>query len=189
MCRTIILPFILYEWETWSVTLRKVHRLKVFKNRVLRKMFGLKEDDVTGEWRWLHSEEFYGLFSSPNVIWVIKSRRMRWMGHVAHMGTMRNAYRVLVGKPEGKRPLGMCRHRREDNIKIGLQEVGWETWTGFIWLRLGRGDRLLWMRWWTFRFHKMWGISCLAEDLLVCQVLCCMELVISQHLFQDNMVD
>jgi hypothetical protein len=68
---------------------------------------------------------------------------MRWTGHGTHVGKKRGAYKVLVGKPEGKRPLGMCRHRWEDNIKLGLQGVGRETWTGFIWLRIGRGDRLL----------------------------------------------
>ena len=80
-----------------------------------------KRDEVTGEWRKLHNEELNDLYSSPNVIGVIKSRRMRWAGHVAHMGERRGACRVLVGKPEGKKPLGRPRHRWEDNIKMDLE--------------------------------------------------------------------
>jgi hypothetical protein len=86
----------------------------------LRKVFGPKGDEVTGEWRKLHNEELYALYFSPNVIPVIKSRRLRWAGHVAHMGKRRVAYRVLVRKPEGRRPLGRPKHRWEDNIKINL---------------------------------------------------------------------
>jgi hypothetical protein len=85
---------------------RAEHRLRVFKNRVLRRIFGPKRDEVTGEWRKLHNEEFRDLYSWPNIIRIIKSRRMRWAGHVARMGEKRNAYRLLVGKPKGKRPLG-----------------------------------------------------------------------------------
>jgi hypothetical protein len=96
----------------------------VFENRVLRRIFGPKRDEVTGKWRRLHNEELYGLYSSPNIILVIKSRRMRWMGHVAHMGDRSGAYRVLVGRPYGKRPLGRPTCRWEGNIKVGLQEVG-----------------------------------------------------------------
>jgi hypothetical protein len=83
-----------------------------------------KRDEVTGEWRKLHNEELSDLYSLPNIVWVVKSRRMRWAGHVAHMGEGRGMHRVLVGKPEGKRPLGRPRHRWKDNIKIDLQEVG-----------------------------------------------------------------
>jgi hypothetical protein len=93
---------------------------------VLREMLGTKRDKVTGEQRRLHKEELYDLYSSP-IILMIKSRRMRWAGHVGHMWERRGAYRVLVGKPEGKRPLGKPRHRQEVNIKMGLQEVGWEA--------------------------------------------------------------
>jgi len=86
-------------------------KLRVFENRVLRKIFGPRRDEVTGEWRRLHNEELNDLYSSPNVVRVVKSRRMKWAGHVARMGEERRAYRVLVGKPEGKRPLGRPRRR------------------------------------------------------------------------------
>ena len=97
----------------------------MFKNRVLRKIFGPKTDtdEVTGEWERLHNEELHGLHSSPNIIQVIKSRRMRWVGHVARMGNRRSAYRFLVGRPDEKRSLGRPTHRWEDNIKIDLEEV------------------------------------------------------------------
>jgi hypothetical protein len=83
----------------------------VFENRVLRRVFGPKRDKVTGEWRKLHDEELNDLYSLPNIVQVVKSRRMRWAGHVVHMGEERGVYKVLVGKPEGKRPLGRPRHR------------------------------------------------------------------------------
>jgi hypothetical protein len=104
--KTIILPVVLYGCETWSLTLREEHRLRVFENRVLRRIFGPKRDEVTGGWRQLHNEELHKLYSSPSIIRMIKSRRMRWAGHVARMGAKRNAYRILVGNPEGNRPLG-----------------------------------------------------------------------------------
>jgi hypothetical protein len=87
------------------------HRVRVFENRVLRRIFGPKRDEVTGEWRKLHNKELHYLYSSPSIIRIIKSRRMRWAGHVARMGEKRNAYRLLVRKPEGKRPLGRPRRR------------------------------------------------------------------------------
>jgi hypothetical protein len=96
--------------------LRKECRLEVFENRVLRRIFGLRKNEVTREWRILHNEELIDLYSSPNIVRVIKSRRMRWAGHVARMRESRGAYRVLVGKPEGRRPLGRTRRRWEDNI-------------------------------------------------------------------------
>jgi hypothetical protein len=96
--KTIILPLILYGCETWSLTLRDEHRLRVFENRVLRRISGLRTDEVTGDWRKLHNEELHNFYSSPSIIRIIKSRRMRWAGHVARMVKKRNAYRVLVRK-------------------------------------------------------------------------------------------
>jgi hypothetical protein len=120
--RSIILPVVLYGCETWSLTLREEHRLRVFENRVLR-VFGPKRNEVTGEWRKLHNEELNDLYSLPNIVRVLKSRRMRLAGHVTRMGEDRGVHRVLVGKPEGKRPLGRPRRRWEDNVKMDLQEV------------------------------------------------------------------
>ncbi|KAJ4446933.1 hypothetical protein ANN_13635 [Periplaneta americana] len=111
--KTVILPVVLYRCETWTLILREEHRLRVFENKVLRKIFGAKRDEVTGELRKLHNAELHAL-------------RLRWAGHVARMGESRNAYRVLVGRPEGKRPLGRPRRRWEDNIKMDLREVGYD---------------------------------------------------------------
>jgi hypothetical protein len=97
----------------------------MFENKMLRRIFGPKRDEVTGGWRKLHNEELRYLYSSPSIIRIIKSRRMRWEGHVARMGEKRNAYRLFVGKPEGKRPLGRPRRRWVDNIKMDLLEIGW----------------------------------------------------------------
>jgi hypothetical protein len=96
----------------------------VFENRVLRRIFRPKRDEVTGGWRKLHNEELHGLYSSPSIARVIKARRMRWAGHVARMGEVRGAYNILVGKSEGRRPLGRPRRRWEDNIKMVLREIG-----------------------------------------------------------------
>jgi len=104
--------------------LREERKLRVFENMVLRKIIGRRRDEVTGEWRRLHNEELSDLYSSPNIVRVIKSRRMRWGGHVARMGEERVVYRVLVGKPEGKRPLGRPRRSWVGNIRMDLQEVG-----------------------------------------------------------------
>jgi hypothetical protein len=109
--KTIIVPVVLYWCETWSLTLREEHRLRVFENSFLRKIFGPKRDDVTEEWRKLHNEELHNLYSSPDIIRQVKSRRMRWAGHVARMGVERKVYKVSVGKPEGKRSLGIPRRR------------------------------------------------------------------------------
>jgi hypothetical protein len=102
----IILPVVLYRCETWSLTLREEHTLRVFENRVLRRVFGPMRDAVTGEWRKLHYEELRNLYSSPSIIRIINSKRMRRAVYVARMGEKRNAYRLLVGEPDGKRPLG-----------------------------------------------------------------------------------
>jgi hypothetical protein len=113
LCRTIILPVVLYGCETWSITLREEHRLRVLENRVLRGIFGPKGGEVTGEWRKLHSGELHNLYSPPDIIRQTKSCRLRWAGHVARRGEGRNLNRVSVGKPEGKRPLERPRLRRE----------------------------------------------------------------------------
>jgi hypothetical protein len=120
---TLILPVVLYGCDAWSVILRVEHRLMVFEYRMLRKIFGSKKDEVTRELGRLHNEELYDLYSSPNIMRVIKSRRMRLAGHLARMG----------------RPLGRPRRRWEEDIKIDLQE----TWVGLIWLRIGTGGGLL----------------------------------------------
>jgi hypothetical protein len=124
ICKTIILPFVLYVCETWSRTLREEHRLRVFENRVLRRILGPKRNEVRGEWRKVHKGELHNLYSSPNIIRQIKSRKMRWAGHVAHTGVGRNMYTVLVVKPEGKRPHERPRCRWEDEIKMDLREIG-----------------------------------------------------------------
>jgi hypothetical protein len=133
---SIILPVVLYGCETWSLALR------VFENRVLKTIFGPKRDEVKGEWRKLHSEELTDMYSSPNIVWVIKLRKMGWAGHVARMGERRGVYTVLVGKSEGKKPLGRPRRRWEDNIKMDLQEVGWGH-GGMDWIDLVQ-DRDRW---------------------------------------------
>jgi hypothetical protein len=120
--------------------LREECRLRVFENKVLRRIFGPKRDEVTGEWKRLHNKELYALYSSPNIIRVIKFRRLRWAGHVARMGERRGVYRALVGKPEGKRPLGRPRRRWEDNIKMDLREV---ACGGMDWINLAQ-DRDRW---------------------------------------------
>jgi hypothetical protein len=137
--RTVVLPVVLYGCGTWSLTLREEQRLRVFDSRVLRRIFGPKREETTGEWRRLHNGELNDLDSSSNIIQVIKLRRMRGAGNVARMGEKRIAYRILVGRPEGMRPLGRPRRRFEDNIKMDLQEVGW----GMDWIELAQ-DRNRW---------------------------------------------
>jgi hypothetical protein len=121
--KTIILPVVLYGCEEWCLTVRKEHKLRMFENRVLRRIFGSKRDGVTGGWRKLHNEELHNLYSSPSIFRIIKSRSMRWAGHVAQMGEKRNVCRLLVVKPEGKRPLGRPRRRWINNVKMDLLEI------------------------------------------------------------------
>jgi len=120
--------------------MREERRLKVFENRVLRRTFGSKRDEVTGEWRKLHNEELNDMHCSSNIVWVIKSR-IRWARHVVRMGEKRSVYSVLVGRPEGKKPLGRARRRWEDNIKLDVQNVGCKS---MDWVDLAQNRD----RWW-----------------------------------------
>ena len=131
---------VLYGCETWSLTLREERRLRVFENRALRRIYGPRRDEVTGELRKPHNEELNDLYCSPNIVWMIKSRRISWAWHVAYMGEKRGVYRVLVGKPEEERPFGRPRRRWQDNIKMDLQEVGCG---GMDWFELAQ-DRYRW---------------------------------------------
>jgi hypothetical protein len=130
---SVILPVTLYGCETWSITCWKKHRLKVFNNRMFRKIYGPKKDKVMGMEK-TNKEELDDVYSSPYIIQVIKSRRIRWEGQVVHMEDWRGAHRVLMGRPKRKRPLGRPRLRWE-NIKMDLQEVGWE---GIGWFYLAQ---------------------------------------------------
>jgi hypothetical protein len=138
--KTIILPVVLYGCETLSLMLREEQRLRVFENRELTRIFGPETDEVTGGWRKLHTEELHGLYSSPSIVRVIKARGMRWAGHVVCMGEVRGAYNILVGRPEGRRPLGRPRRRWEDNIKMDLREIGFRD---VYWIHLAQ-DRDRW---------------------------------------------
>ncbi|KDR21913.1 hypothetical protein L798_00464, partial [Zootermopsis nevadensis] len=131
--KSVILPVVLCCCETWSLTLWEEHRLMVFKNRVLRRTSGPKREG-DGSWRKLHNDELHDLYSSPDI-----SRRMRWAGHVARMDGTSGVHRVLVGKPEGKRPLGRPRRRWEDNLRRDLWEIGVEV----DWI-LSAQDRVRW---------------------------------------------
>ena len=145
-------------------------RPRVFENRVLRKIFGPKTDEITRNWRRRLAEDPCDLYSSSNIIRVIKLRRMRWAGHVTRMGERRGKYRIMVGEPEWKWPLGKPRRRWEDTIKKDVQEVGWWAWNVLICLRIYMCDGRSWMRQWTSRFHFVtcWGrIFFLGVSLLV----------------------
>jgi hypothetical protein len=136
--KTVILPVVLYGCEICSLTLREEPRPRVFENRVL-KIFGPKREE-DGSWRKLYNDELHSLYSSLNIVIVIKSGRTRWAGHAARMGEGRGVYSVLVGRPEGKRPLDRPRRRWKDNMKLDLRETGIN---GANWIRLAR-DRVQW---------------------------------------------
>ncbi|PSN35706.1 hypothetical protein C0J52_10179 [Blattella germanica] len=138
--KTVILPVILYGCETWTLTLREEKRLRVFENKVLRKIFGPKRDEETGEWRRLHNTELKDVYGKPDIIRIIKSRRLRWAGHVARMGDERGVRKILEGKPEGKRPVGRPRMKWENNINHDLREV---DYTEDDWKTLAQ-DRDVW---------------------------------------------
>jgi hypothetical protein len=145
--KIIILPAVLYGCETWSLTLREEHRLRVFENRMPRRILGRKRDEVTEEWRKLHNEELRDLYPyfppSTSIIRIIKWRRLRWAGHVSRMGEKRSTYRLLVGKPEGKRPLRRPRH--SEWIILGWILERWDgaIWIGLVRLRIETGGELL----------------------------------------------
>ena len=139
--RITILSVVLYGCETWPLTMREERRLKVTENRVMRRIFGPKRDEVTGKWIKLHNEELNDLYYSPNVVRVIKSRKMRWPGQIADMGESRGVYRVLMGRPEGQRPLGRPWCRWEANNKMNIQEV---ECAGLDWIDLAH-DRYRWL--------------------------------------------
>ena len=134
--RTIILPVVLYGCQAWSLILRKKHRLRLFENRVLRKIFDPKRDEVIGEWRRLHNKGLYDLYTSPKIIPVIKSQRIRWARHVACMGARRSAYRVLVVRPDGKHPLRRHKRRGRIILKWVFKKWGGEISIGLIWLNM-----------------------------------------------------
>jgi hypothetical protein len=136
------LPVVLNGCETWSLTSKEENKLKVFENRVPRRIFGPKRDEVVGGWRKLHNEQLHSLYCLPNMM--INSRRMSWTWHAAHMGEQGNAYRIFVRKLKGKEPLGRPRSRREDNIKIDLKEISWCGMdTELIWLSTETNGGLL----------------------------------------------
>jgi hypothetical protein len=122
---TIIFLVALYGCETWSLTLREGHRPSSFDNRVLKSTFGLERYEVRVQWKNVHNKEIHDLYSSPGIIRMMKSRRMRWAGHVAQMRNERKVNRLFVRKPEGKRPLGRPRYRKVDNIRMDFGEMGW----------------------------------------------------------------
>ena len=132
-----ILPVVLYGCDTWSLNLREERRLRVLENRMLRRIFGSRRDEVTGEWRKLRIEELNDLYSSPYIVRVIKSRRMKCAVHIACMEERRDVYRALAGKPEGKRPFGKPRCRWKNNTKWNFKQWDVGVWTGMNWLRIG----------------------------------------------------
>jgi hypothetical protein len=144
--RTIILPMDLYGCETWSLTLREERRLRVYENRVLRKVFGPKRDEVTGEWRKLHNEELNDLYPLLNIVRVVKSRQMRWAGHVAGMGKDKVVHRVLVAS---LRVRGHWGDQNVDGSKILrwiFRKLEGVVGTGWSWFRIGTGGGQFWLQ-------------------------------------------
>ena len=166
---TKILPVILYGCETWSFTLRVKRRLRVFENRVLRIIFGPKRDEVTGEGRKVHNEELDNLYSSPNIVRVIKSRRMRLAGHVARAGRGKAHTVFWWGNLKERDHLGYSSVDRKIILKWFFRKWNVKVWTGSSWLSIVTSGGLLWLRWWTFGFHKMRGISWLDANRLAIQ--------------------
>jgi hypothetical protein len=155
----------------------KQHRLKVFKNRVLRRIFGPKRNKVAGGWRKLRNEDLHNLYFLPTVIRIMKSRRMRWWVRVARMQKNRNTYRILVEKPEGQRSLGRWRQGGWIMLRWILGRYAWVMWTGLIWFRIGSSWGLLWTWLWTFGFSNMLGSSWVFAQLVTYWGFSSMELV------------
>jgi hypothetical protein len=141
--RTTILPIVLFDRKTLLLTLREECRLRVFENRGLRRIFGPNRDEVTEEWRRLHDKELYALYSSPNIIRVIKSKRLRWARHVTRMGESSGTYRGLVGKREGRGQLENSDVEGRIILKWIFERLDGGVWTGSVWLRIGTGGGLL----------------------------------------------
>ena len=144
--RIIILPVVLYGCETWSLTLREGRRLRVFENRVWRKVFGPKRDEVTGERRKLHNEELNDLYSLPNIVQVVKSRRMRWAGHVARMGEDRGVTGCWWGSLRERGHWGDQDVDRKTILIWTFRKLEGVMGTGWSWLRIGTGGGHLWVR-------------------------------------------
>ena len=152
--RTIILPVVLYGCETWSLTLREECRLRMFENRMLRKVFGPKRDEVTGEWRKLHNEEQNDLYSLPSIVRVVKLRRMRWAGHVARVGEDRVVYRVWWRNLRERDQWGDQDVDGRIILRWIFRKLEGVVGTGWSWLRIGTSGGHFWVRCGTFGFHK-----------------------------------
>jgi len=151
---TIILPVVLYGCETWSLTLREERRLRMFENRVLRRVFEPKRDELTGEWRKLHNEELSDMYSLPNIVRVVKSRRMKRAGHVARMGRGEGCTGFWWGNLRERDHWGGPDADGRIILRWIFRKLGEVVTTGWSWLRIGTGGGHLWVRWWTFGFQK-----------------------------------